>query len=111
MQLHPSGPNALLQQIQDALHEESHIELAVTSQPVLGGLHHHHCRFEFSARTAIFERYLVAAVTGTGGLWRRNQTPAGRDYPAIAPADNRLDFPNPWHRVSARRSPGAVRSF
>src|SRR5713101_3901184 len=42
---------------------------------------------------------------------RRNQTAASHDYPAVAPAHNRIDRPHPRYSVSARHLPNAIGSF
>jgi hypothetical protein len=49
--------------------------------------------------------------TQAGRLSSRNQTLTGRDYPSVAPAHDRVNLSNSWHRVSARRLPDATWAF
>ena len=44
-------------------------------------------------------------------LWRRNQSPAGRHYPTVAPKNNKIDPPYSRHCVSARHPPDAIGSL
>ena len=50
-------------------------------------------------------------LPGWRPLLRRNETPAGRDYPMAAPAHNRVDLAHPRHRVAPRRPPDPTGSF